>query len=106
MYSCSYGLLRTGKGVPTSLCWDDNERLVVGSTDHSIFLFDLKSGQVIRRFRGHRGIVNSVDVLHAGPSKGLIVSGSDDGFVTVWSQHEKEHVHTVELGYPITAVSR
>jgi Prp8 binding protein len=98
-------MLRIPKGAATSIVYASNATLVAGSTDHTIFLFELKSGEVLRRFRGHRGIVNSVDVQHGGLGKGLIVSGSDDGFVRVWSEESKEAVEAVELGYPITAVS-
>lgn len=48
--------------------------------------------------------MNSVDVQHGGAGKGLIVTGSDDGTVRVWSDESKEEVEVVELGYPITAV--
>lgn len=79
--------------------------MLAGSTDHTLFLFNLKSGEVIRRFRGHRGIVNSVDIQRGGAGQGLFASASDDGSVRVWSEQSKEAVDTIELGYPITAVS-
>jgi Prp8 binding protein len=90
------------KGAPTSLCFVSNTTIVAGSTDNTVGLFNLKSGEIIRRFRGHSGIVNSVDVLKG---RGLIVSGSDDGTVRVWQEDSKAEVEVVELGYPITAVS-
>lgn len=101
----SYGILRLPKGAPTSIAWASATTLVVSSTDHTIFLFNLTSGEVIRRFRGHRGIVNSVDVQKGGAGSGLIVSGSDDGTVRVWNDQSKEEVEVAELGYPITSVS-
>lgn len=100
----SYGILRMPKGAPTSIVWASPTTLVAGCTDNTLFLFNLTSGEVIRRFRGHRGIVNTVDVQHGGAGKGLIVSGSDDGTVRVWSDQSKEEVEVVELGYPITSV--
>lgn len=98
----SYGALRLGKGTPTSIAYASPTTLVAGSSDHTLFLFDLKTGEVVRRFRGHKGVVNSVDV-QAG--RGLIASASDDGTVRVWSEDAKEELEVVELGYPITAVS-
>ena len=62
------------------------------------------SATVIRKFKGHTGIVNTVDVQHGGAGRGLIVSGSDDGTVRVWQEDSKDEVEVVELGYPITAV--
>lgn len=89
------------KGAATSISFVSNTTLLAGSTDHSVVLYNLKTGQVIRRFRGHSGIVNSVDVLKG---RGLFVSGSDDGTVRVWQEDAREEVEVVELGYPITAV--
>ena len=71
-----------------------------------MFLYNLTTGQVIRRFRGHKGIVNSVDVQVGGAGRGLIASASDDGNVLVWDEDEKAPVETIELGYPLTSVSR
>jgi len=70
-----------------------------------VFLYNLTTGQVIRRFRGHKGIVNSVDVQLGGAGRGLIASASDDGNVLVWDEDEKAPVETIELGYPLTSVS-
>lgn len=105
MSCCSYGIIKMSKGAPTSIAFLNDTTLVAASTDHTIFLYNLKSGDSLRRFKGHRGIINSVDVLIGGSASGLIVSGSDDGTVRVWSENSKEEVEIVELGYPITAVS-
>lgn len=102
----SYGVLRLGKGTPTSIAYTSPISLVAGSSDHTVFLFDLQTGEVLRRFRGHKGVVNSVDVQRGGAGRGLIASASDDGTVRVWSEDAKEELEVVELGYPITAVSR
>ncbi|GAA5868300.1 hypothetical protein JCM8547_002311 [Rhodosporidiobolus lusitaniae] len=100
----NYGILRTGKGTPTSLAWNSATTLLVGCSDHTLFLFDLNTGEVLRRFRGHSGVVNSVDVQRGGAGRGLIASASDDGTVRVWSPDAKDELEVVELGYPITAV--
>ncbi|GAA5909062.1 hypothetical protein JCM5296_000605 [Sporobolomyces johnsonii] len=100
----NYGILRLGKGAATCIAFTSNTTLVSGSSDHTLFLFDLKTGEVLRRFRGHKGTVNSVDVQRGGMGRGLIASASDDGTVRVWSEDAKEEIEIVELGYPITAV--
>ncbi|GAA5973391.1 hypothetical protein JCM11641_003109 [Rhodosporidiobolus odoratus] len=100
----NYGILRTGKGTPTCLAYTSPNTLLAGCSDHTLFLFDLKSGEVVRRFRGHSGIVNAVDVQRGGAGKGLIASASDDGTVRVWSEESKAEIEVVELGYPITSV--
>ncbi|KAM0749916.1 putative subunit of the heterotrimeric G protein [Meredithblackwellia eburnea MCA 4105] len=101
----NYGILRLPKGPATSICWVSATTILAGSTDHTVFLFDLTTGgSVIRRFRGHRGVVNSVDVQRGGAGKGLFASASDDGTVRIWSEDEKESIETIELGYPLTTV--
>lgn len=93
------------KGAATCIAFVSKTHLIAGSSDHTLFLFDLKSGEVERRFRGHHGVINAVDVQRGGMGKGLIASASDDGTVRVWSEDAKEEIEVVELGYPITAVS-
>ncbi|SGY65810.1 BQ5605_C004g02598 [Microbotryum silenes-dioicae] len=100
----NWGMLRTPKGAPTSIAFVGNDRLLAGSTDHTLFLFHLPTGQVQRRFRGHTSIVNSVDVQRGGAGRDLFASGSDDGYVMVWSEDSKDAIEVVELGYPVTAV--
>ncbi|KDE05877.1 hypothetical protein MVLG_03820 [Microbotryum lychnidis-dioicae p1A1 Lamole] len=99
----NWGMLRTPKGAPTSIAFVGNDRLLAGSTDHTLFLFHLPTGQVQRRFRGHTSIVNSVDVQRGGAGRDLFASGSDDGCVMVWSEDSKDAIEVVELGYPVTA---
>ncbi|GAA5916239.1 hypothetical protein JCM8208_003917 [Rhodotorula glutinis] len=100
----NYGQLKTGKGVPTSISFHSSSTLVAGCSDHTVFLFNLKTGEVIRRFKGHTGMVNCVDVQRGGAAQGLIASASDDGTVRVWSEDAKEEIEVVELGFPITTV--
>lgn len=100
----SYGVLRIPRGAPTSIAFVNARTLVAGSTDHFVFLFNLKTGEVIRRFKGHYGVVNSVDVQCGGAGRDLIVSGSDDGTVRVWQAESPDEVEIIELNYPITAV--
>ncbi|SCZ91927.1 BZ3500_MvSof-1268-A1-R1_Chr5-3g08225 [Microbotryum saponariae] len=100
----NWGMLRTPKGAPTSIAFVGNDRLLAGSTDHTLFLFHLPTGEVQRRFRGHTSIVNSVDVQRGGAGRDLFASGSDDGYVMVWSEDSKDAIEVVELGYPVTAV--
>ncbi|KZT60846.1 U5 snRNP complex subunit [Calocera cornea HHB12733] len=73
------------------------------SADKTVALTDLATGTRVRRWRGHTGVVNSIDRAMAGGSE-LVASGSDDGFVCVWEGEEKDAVVELEVGSPVTAV--
>ena len=49
--------------------------------DRQVFLWDVSTGNVIRKFRGHDGAVNS---LHYSPNFDILVSGGYDQAVKVW----------------------
>ena len=42
--SHSFGQIRIPKGAPTSLAYASDTTLVIGSTDHAVFLYNLKTG--------------------------------------------------------------
>src|SRR5262249_47237670 len=75
-------LLTGHRGPVTSMAvCPDKRRIVSGSDDGTVVVWDLEAGALIRRLEGHRDWVNSVAVSADGRR---IVSGSDDGTVAVW----------------------
>jgi WD40 repeat protein len=52
------------------------------STDKTIRVWDMETGACVRKFRGHKDIVNSVHPARRGPQ--LVCTGSDDGTIMVW----------------------
>jgi Prp8 binding protein len=109
MMLSQYGVLKppTPKSTPLSILFSrvsgQDQRLYASFSCGSVITYLLKTGQPIRRHRGAKGCVNSLDVTTT--SRELIVTGGDDGKVRVWDVEEKEPVETIELGYPITAVA-
>lgn len=101
----NFAVLKTQNGAITSICFgsSSSNHLMASSTDKTIVTFDITTGQVVKRHRGHQGIVNCVDVTRGG-NRELIASASDDGFVKVWDLDSKEAIDEIELGYPVTAV--
>ena len=59
----------------------DGMRIVSGSWDRSVRVWDTKTGEQLRELQGHTGWVNSVSFSSDG---NRIVSGSDDKSVRVW----------------------
>ncbi|KAF3436361.1 hypothetical protein FNV43_RR23453 [Rhamnella rubrinervis] len=62
----------------------DGRELVAGSSDHSIYVYDLEANRLSLRIQAHRADVNTV--CFADESGHLIYSGSDDTFCKVWDR--------------------
>ncbi|KAI0052379.1 WD40 repeat-like protein [Auriscalpium vulgare] len=70
----------------------DSTRIITGSRDQTIKVWDLASGRCVGTFKGHSGSVLCLkfekdwDVRRTGqePKRGFLVSGSSDRSVVVW----------------------
>jgi WD40 repeat protein len=60
----------------------DGRRVVSASSDHTLRIWSLRSGRVVRTLGGHGGEVTAVAV---GGDPPLIASGSDDRTVRLWT---------------------
>lgn len=45
---------------------NDSEKIITASADNNLGVYDLYTGERIKRFMGHKGIVNAVDVCREG----------------------------------------
>lgn len=100
----NYAVLKAQNGAITSLAFPaTGNHLTASSTDKTVVTFDTEKGEVVKRHRGHQGIVNDVDVTRGG-NRELIASASDDGLIKIWDLDTKEAIDEVELGYPVTSV--
>lgn len=100
----NFAVLKAQNGAITSIAFPGSgPNLTAGSTDRTVATFDTSNGAVVRRHRGHSGIVNCVDVTKGG-NRDLIASASDDGSIKIWDLDSKASIDEVELGYPVTAV--
>ncbi|MEK8017711.1 MAG: BACON domain-containing carbohydrate-binding protein, partial [Candidatus Parabeggiatoa sp.] len=59
----------------------DGKKALSGSTDHTLKLWDIASGQLIRTFQGHSDDVQSVVF---SPNGSQALSGSNDGTLKLW----------------------
>ncbi|GAC96507.1 hypothetical protein PHSY_004087 [Pseudozyma hubeiensis SY62] len=62
----------------------DNSRFVSAGEDRSIFVWDVASGSVVRRFSGHVGKVNDVRFAGKDAEGSVVVAGGLDGVVRVY----------------------
>jgi len=76
----------------TSLSFNkDNNQVVSTSFDNSIRIHGLKSGKMLKEFRGHTSFVNHATYTQDAHN---IISASSDGTVKVWSVKTCECIHT------------
>lgn len=62
-------------------CSCDSSQLVSGSHDKTIILWDVTTGQPMRRLRAHIAVIN---VVRYNEDSSLFISGSLDGTVKIW----------------------
>src|SRR5882724_10419795 len=69
------------------------ETLASGSLDHTVKLWDARSGELLRTLEGHRDRVLSVAFQ---PQGGTLASGSDDGTAKLWDAQDGKLLRTLE----------
>lgn len=69
----------------------DNSQMLSGSHDTTLRIHGMKSGRLLKEFRGHTSFVNDVTFNHDGTN---IISGSSDGTIRVWNAKTTECIHT------------
>ena len=77
--------------------------IISGSTDKTIKIWELATGECIHTLRGHKGSVTSVAV---SPDGKLVISGSEDETIRIWDTITGECLHTLR-GHkgPVTSVA-
>lgn len=74
--------VHTSSYVSTLHCdWLSYSQVVTCATDSLLMLWDVATGERVRKYRGHQTFVNSVDLARRGPQ--MMCSGSDDGTIKV-----------------------
>ena len=59
----------------------DGTKIISGSSDHTIKIWDANTGECLKTLEGHSSYVNSVAY---SPDGTKIVSGSEDNTVKIW----------------------
>ncbi|KAH6666935.1 WD40-repeat-containing domain protein [Halenospora varia] len=71
---------------------NDNATFASAGGDRNVFLWDVSTGQTIRRFGGNQGHTSRVNaVTFAGVGDGLLISGSFDASVRIWDVRSKDY---------------
>ena len=69
----------------------------------TISSWNVETGERIRRHTGHVEVINCLDVSKRGEE--FLVSGSDDGSISVWDPRQKLALDYIQTKMPITAVA-
>jgi len=70
----------------------DGSRVVSGSSDNTIKIWDLASGQELHTLSGHSDNVNAVAVT---PDGSRVISGSSDNTIKIWDLASGQELHTL-----------
>lgn len=79
-----------GRHVVTWLLFDD-DKIVSGSDDQSIHIYDIRKGELMKRLAGHEGGVWALQYLGQ-----TLVSGSTDRTVRVWDMESGKCTHVFD----------
>lgn len=98
------GQLSGHKGAVLDLSFSRDSRVLFSaSADMTLCSWDITSGQRIRRHQGHSEVINCLCVSRRGEE--LLVSGSDDGYFSIWDPRSKHAIEYTATEFPITAVA-
>lgn len=83
----------------------DSTHLFTCATDKTVRVWDMETGECLRKFKSHTDFVNSCHPARRGPE--LVCSGGDDGFIIVHDLRKKDAVFKIEIqnNYQVTAIT-
>jgi Prp8 binding protein len=79
--------LKSHTNAVISLSWSYTDHLVTGSADKTICNWDIETGKLSRKYKGHTSIIQSVSCPKK--TRELIASVGDDGALRIWEQRSK-----------------
>jgi WD40 repeat protein len=78
------------------------ERVLAGSTDKSILVFNTVTGKQLNSFVGHGEKINAVTW---SSSKEKCVSGSDDRQIKIWDIEKGSNLNSISCGRAVKVVT-
>jgi len=97
-------VLKGHTGAVLELCWNrDGDQIYTASADKTGSVFDVESGERIKRFRHHTSFVNAVAASRRGVS--LVVTGGDDCNALLWDLRIRKPTQSFTAEYQLTSVA-
>ena len=78
------------------------ERLLAGSTDRKVYIFQTESGKLLHSFPGHGDRVNSVTW---SSNKEKCVSGSEDKQLKIWDIEKASNIFSISCGKTVKTIT-
>jgi Prp8 binding protein len=97
----NFCVLRGHKNAVLDCAWCDQDCIATCSADKTVMLWDATTGNRLRKWAEHTGIVNSVTNV----SEHQVASASDDCTVLLWDRRQKRPTSCYTTEYPILAVA-
>ncbi|KAI8334429.1 WD40 repeat-containing protein-like protein SMU1 [Chlamydoabsidia padenii] len=72
----------------------DTTHILSASYDQTIKIHEIKTGKLLKEFKGHTSFINSVAYINDGTT---ILSGSSDGTIKIWDIESTECITTIDL---------
>ena len=94
----SYAIIKeiAGQGTLVTICFsDDGEYLITGSSDGTIAIWAVSTGEMVRSISGHTGPIIALSI---SADRQKLVSCSEDQTVRVWSVETGEQLLTLNSG--------
>lgn len=77
----------------------DGYQIFTCSTDNTLGLWDITTGQRIKKLKGHTTFVNTVQGARRGPQ--ILASGSDDTTVKMWDTRKRNCIASFNNNYQV-----
>uniref|UniRef100_A0A7S3LM15 Anaphase-promoting complex subunit 4 WD40 domain-containing protein n=1 Tax=Aplanochytrium stocchinoi TaxID=215587 RepID=A0A7S3LM15_9STRA len=99
----NYGILTGHKNCIQEVQWStDNARVLSASADKTVGIWDVETGNRLRKLADHNGVVNSIATARL--DEHLLVSGSDDCTAKLWDPRQKSCTFSFDHEYQVFSV--
>ncbi|KAJ3209001.1 U5 small nuclear ribonucleoprotein [Dinochytrium kinnereticum] len=102
---CENKVQMTGHtGAILEVQWSrDGSTIFSASTDKTLGVWDAKTGERLKKLKGHGSFVNNVSVARRGAE--MLASGADDNTIRLWDLRSKFPVKTFQDRFQVTSTA-